>query len=59
MFKLPIVIMFIISFGCSNHQAPGRDWYTEILGPFLKDKGELYMTIFCENSNRSYAPKLK
>jgi predicted methyltransferase len=106
MFKLSIIIMFIMSVGCSNHQglhtkhklkrisksdhrslknksrdvyrnpvktlqffevkpdmnvvevSPGRGWYTEILGPYLKDKGELYMTIFSENSKRSYAPKL-
>lgn len=37
---------------------PGGGWYTEILGPYLKEKGELHFTIFSEKSNRSYAPKL-
>jgi predicted methyltransferase len=106
MLKLSIILMFLVSFGCSNHRghwdknklkkiiksdhrslknktrdvyrnpvktlqffevkpnmtvvevSPGRGWYTEILGPYLKDKGELYMEIFSENSKRSYAPKL-
>ncbi|MAZ47424.1 MAG: methyltransferase [Halobacteriovoraceae bacterium] len=38
--------------------SPGGGWYTEILGPYLKNKGELYLTLFSDNSKRSYAPKL-
>jgi predicted methyltransferase len=38
--------------------SPGGGWYTEILGPYLKDHGELYLAIFSENSKRSYAPRL-
>ncbi len=37
---------------------PGGGWYTEILGPLLKDNGKLYLAIFSETSERSYAPKL-
>jgi predicted methyltransferase len=35
--------------------SPGKGWYTEILGPYLKDSGTLYLTLFSENSKRSYA----
>lgn len=38
--------------------APGGGWYTEILGPYLKKNGELYLTRFSESSKRSYAPRL-
>lgn len=38
--------------------SPGGGWYTEILGPYLKKKGELYLAIFSEESKRSYAAKL-
>ena len=34
--------------------APGGGWYTEILGPYLKD-GELFLTVFSDESKRSYA----
>jgi predicted methyltransferase len=37
---------------------PGGGWYTEILGPYLKDSGKLYLAIFSDTSERSYAPKL-
>ncbi len=37
---------------------PGSGWYTEILGPYLKDEGALYLTTFSPKSTRSYAPKL-
>lgn len=37
---------------------PGGGWYTEILGPYLKDEGTLYLAIFSEDSTRSYAPRL-
>jgi len=35
--------------------SPGRGWYTEILGPYLKDSGTLYLTLFSDKSERSYA----
>lgn len=35
--------------------SPGGGWYTEILGPYLKDEGTLYLTTFAEDSPRSYA----
>ena len=38
--------------------APGGGWYTEILGPYLRDEGILYLSIFSEESSRSYAPRL-
>ncbi len=38
--------------------SPGGGWYSEILGPYLKDEGVLYLAIFDENSKRSYAPRL-
>lgn len=38
--------------------SPGAGWYTEILGPYLKKEGTLYLAIFSENSPRSYAAKL-
>lgn len=38
--------------------APGGGWYTEILGPYLKDRGQLHLTLFSDQSKRSYAPKL-
>jgi len=37
--------------------SPGGGWYTEILGPYLKDKGEFYITKF-PNEGRPYYPKL-
>ena len=37
---------------------PGSGWYTEILGPYLKDEVKLYLAIFAEDSARSYAPRL-
>lgn len=37
---------------------PGGGWYTEILGPLLKENGKLYLAIFSESSKRSYAPRL-
>lgn len=38
--------------------SPGGGWYTEILGPYLKSKGKLYLAIFSEKTKRSYAPRL-
>lgn len=35
--------------------SPGGGWYTEILGPYLKSDGELYLAIFADDSKRSYA----
>lgn len=35
--------------------SPGRGWYTEIVGPYLKEEGELYLTLFSDKSKRSYA----
>lgn len=37
---------------------PGSGWYTEILGPYLKNEGTLYLTTFSEKSSKPYAPKL-
>lgn len=31
--------------------SPGKGWYTEILGPYLKEEGQLYLAIFSENSS--------
>ena len=33
---------------------PGGGWYTEILGPYLKESGHLYLTLFSEESKRPY-----
>jgi len=45
-----------------NHKVvevnPSGGWYTEILGPYLKDSGELYLAAFSASSKRSYAPRL-
>lgn len=38
--------------------SPGGGWYTEILGPYLKKDGELYLAIFSDKSEKSYAPRL-
>ena len=38
--------------------SPGGGWYTEILGPYLKKEGDLYLAIFSDDSKRSYAPRL-
>ncbi len=38
--------------------SPGRGWYTEIIGPYLKEKGTLYLTLFLETSKKPYAKKL-
>lgn len=38
--------------------SPGGGWYTEILSPYIGKKGELILTIFSDQSKRSYAPKL-
>lgn len=38
--------------------SPGGGWYTEILGPYLKDSGELYLAIFSDESKKPYAPRL-
>jgi len=35
--------------------SPGKGWYTEILGPYLKKSGTLYLTLFSDTSKRSYA----
>jgi len=36
---------------------PSAGWYTEIIGPYLKNDGKLYLAIFDENSKKSYAKK--
>lgn len=33
---------------------PGQGWYTEILGPYLKDKGTLYLAIFPADNKTEY-----
>ena len=38
--------------------SPGRGWYTEILGPYLKDSGTLRLTLFSDTSKKSYRKKL-
>lgn len=38
--------------------SPGGGWYTEILGPYLKEEGKLYLAVFSKNSERSYAARL-
>lgn len=37
---------------------PGTGWYTEILGPYLKEQGALTLTVFADDSARDYAPPL-
>ncbi len=37
---------------------PGGGWYTEVLGPYLKDNGELHLTLCSEKSPRPYAAPL-
>lgn len=34
--------------------SPGKGWYTEILGPYLKGKGELYLAIFSDTTENQY-----
>lgn len=34
--------------------SPGKGWYTEILGPYLKDKGELYLAAASPNTEVEY-----
>ncbi len=36
---------------------PGQGWYTEILGPYLKDKGTLYLAVFPANNKVEYFQK--
>jgi len=36
---------------------PGEGWYTEILAPYLKDKGKLYAAHFSANSKQPYYKK--
>lgn len=38
--------------------SPGGGWYSEILGPFLKDKGQLTLTTFDDNSDVGYRVRL-
>lgn len=38
--------------------SPGGGWYTEILGPYLRKNGQLHLTIFSDQSEKPYAPKL-
>lgn len=38
--------------------SPGAGWYTEVLGPYLKDHGEYYLTGFSEKSDKPYAAPL-
>lgn len=39
--------------------SPGRGWYTEILGPFLKKKGKLYLATHAENTSSEYGLKMR
>ena len=34
--------------------SPGKGWYTEILGPYLKKKGKLYLASFSPTSTNEY-----
>ena len=34
--------------------SPGGGWYTEILGPYLRKEGELYLSVFSECVATSY-----
>jgi|FLYM01.1.fsa_nt_gi predicted methyltransferase len=34
--------------------SPGRGWYTEILAPYLKSEGKLYLAIFSDTTSRDY-----
>lgn len=34
--------------------SPGRGWYTEILGPYLKKKGKLYLATFSPTTTNEY-----
>jgi predicted methyltransferase len=34
--------------------SPGRGWYTEVLGPYLKKKGKLYLASFSPDSSNEY-----
>ncbi|MCO5114687.1 MAG: methyltransferase domain-containing protein [Bdellovibrionaceae bacterium] len=36
---------------------PGQGWYTEILGPYLKEKGTLYLAIFPADNKVEYFQK--
>jgi len=36
---------------------PSAGWYTKILGPYLKDEGKLYLSIFNKNNTKSYAKR--
>lgn len=38
--------------------SPGAGWYTEILGPYLKDHGKYHVTQFSDTSPKSYAAPL-
>lgn len=38
--------------------SPGTGWYSEIIGPYLQAKGKLYLSIYTENSAKSYAARL-
>ena len=50
-------------FGVKPHHkvleiSPGGGWYTEILGPYLKKKGELVLAIYDDNAKRELYPRL-
>ncbi len=34
--------------------SPGRGWYTEILAPYLKNEGKLYLAVFKDDSEREH-----
>ena len=38
--------------------SPSRGWYTEILAPYLKDRGSLYLAGFDRESDIAYMKKL-
>ncbi|MCG8671762.1 MAG: methyltransferase [Pseudomonadales bacterium] len=38
---------------------PGGGWYTEILGPYLKDQGKLYAAHFSHQQSRAFFKKMR
>lgn len=38
--------------------SPGGGWYTEILAPYLKDDGQLYLAVFSESTKKDYYKRM-
>lgn len=38
--------------------SPGRGWYTEILAPYLKEDGKLYLAVPSDDSKKEYSRKM-